>query len=95
MKSRLLYFVLLHNVLVGSAKFCHDNVRLELKGHVEVHSHNGSIVHNNVEYPEGTHWKDGSDFYGCPCEIKECIRFCSNSEFLFIRIFLHGQVCAS
>lgn len=82
MKRRLAFIVLFLHILVATAKLCQDIVRIKLEGDVQVHSHNGSISHNNVEYPEGTHWKDGSEFYGCPCKIKQCIRLCSESEFI-------------
>jgi Methuselah N-terminus len=82
MKCRIAFFVLFLHILLASAKYCQDIVRLKLEGDVQVHSHNRSISHNNVEYPEGTHWKDGSDFYGCPCKIKQCLRLCNESEII-------------
>jgi len=93
MKRRFVFFVLLLCILVAAAKFCQNTERLKLEGHVEVHTSNGSIVHNNVEYTEGTHWKDGSDFYGCPCKIKQCIQLCKEGEItllIYILFFISG-----
>lgn len=38
---------------------------------------NGSIVHEGLAYPAGSHWSDGRRTYGCVCMVQtNCVRKC-------------------
>jgi hypothetical protein len=95
MQRNFKMFILLLRILVVSAKFCQEEVRFRLEGHVETHGHNGSISHDNLEYPEGTYWQNGSDYYGCPCEIKYCLPLCGKGEYAILQIYVINIVISN
>jgi len=83
--SLLFYLVLLKlNIISRADKICEAALRLELKeDEVKSHEQNDSISHDNFHYPKGTFGKHGSEYYGCPCQVKHCLRLCKEGIQLF------------
>ncbi|XP_059488283.1 probable G-protein coupled receptor Mth-like 10 [Neocloeon triangulifer] len=80
--SRLACFI----ILIGSAKCqqdCrHDEPQLEIaKTDVEVR--NGTIFYENHAFKPGDYEAVGDYYYICPCNVKYCVRTCTNLENYF------------
>jgi len=40
---------------------------------------NGGLdVDNGLNFPNGTFWKKGDNYVGCPCKVKTCLPHCTS-----------------
>ncbi|XP_059486865.1 G-protein coupled receptor Mth2-like [Neocloeon triangulifer] len=67
-------FVLIILVQLSFCKTCKNGNRLKLDGPVEFRD--GALVQNDTVFLKNEFWKEGGDYYGCPCDRKSCIRLC-------------------
>jgi hypothetical protein len=58
---------------------CHSRLSLALPDAVLLN--NGSVIAGGREYPDGTYWRNGTGYYGCPCSITNCIRKCPKGKY--------------
>ncbi|XP_059487689.1 G-protein coupled receptor Mth2-like [Neocloeon triangulifer] len=74
MKFRRLIFDLIILVPLSFCKTCKHGNKLKLDGPVEFRD--GALVQNDTVFLKNEFWKEGDEYYGCPCESKSCIRLC-------------------